>query len=203
MQLLKKITTKEVLGDVKLLARTHLRDVDLPVMQVFGFATKSEEKETELGSSFAHKGDFTAVNLITGETFMGNKLYIPEPMSGMLANITNSLIESEGKANVQTAFEIIMKPDAKSATGYVWRLKPLMEVKSSTPAAAMLEHFKSTGTVTVPAAEVAKEAEPVLIALLKKEPTAPAPEPMSTVQTGEPATEDTTKPSQGAKPGKK
>lgn len=172
MNVIKKITTGIILGDTKAIFKDKLpTNGQLAVIQIFGFAKAAKEKETDYGLSFGFSGDFTAINLLTGEEVSSPKMFIPEPLSSALANIINKLEADGEKPNVQVALEIIMKYNGKAATGYEWVTRPLLDIKNSTPATAMLENFKATGKVT-PAEQMEAKQE-AAVAQAMPEPSAP------------------------------
>lgn len=130
---LRRVTIRSVLGvspkdDDKLMKRV-LSNEQVPLVRILGITKAHKVKTTDLGESVAFIGQFKAESLYgdnKGKFFTGSKCYLP----GFLEEELHGLLNAGGAVNGQPvtfAFEIGVKRDKESATGYQYTAKPLVE----------------------------------------------------------------------------
>ena len=98
-------------------------------MQVMGVATGIKTGESDKGPWTALLGSFQAINMETGDTYRSGVCFLPNIMLNL---VTPRLLEKESKA-VEFAFNIGVKADEKSATGYVYIAEPIFETAENDP----------------------------------------------------------------------
>lgn len=99
--------------------------IDQDLMRVAGIITETKEKSTDYGVSTCFIGTIRGLNLLTGETFDGGELYLPETAQIFLNNHIKGL--GENFVSIQFAFDIGVKANLKSTVGYEFTVKPLVE----------------------------------------------------------------------------
>lgn len=133
--LLKKISAKTVMGDVQLLIRekatvdgkevTVLKNdgevIDL--MTIYGRVNGFKSGVTDNGEFIAFTGQFEAINLMTGEESSAPKIFVVEPLQGM---ILAQLAEAE---SVDFAVKLSLIVNSDAIRGYEYRVTPLIEAK--------------------------------------------------------------------------
>ena len=121
--------------------------------RIFGLAQSVEVITTQYGPQNKFEGEFVAQRVDTekekASALMGPTCYLPSVVSGIIAD---ALADPKNKG-VQFGFDIYASPNAKSATGYEWKIVPLMEVK---PSPGLLEFANS---FTAPRLAAVKEKE--------------------------------------------
>jgi hypothetical protein len=112
--------------------------------RLYGFAKSVEVITTAYGNADKFNGEFIAERSPNehGEIIivMGPTCYLPSVVSGILA----AAIVGPNSQGVKFGFDVYAVPDSKSATGYIWKLQPLMEIK---PSAGLLEFAKDFAPV--------------------------------------------------------
>ncbi len=130
-----QIITKITIGGINSV-RKGFKGVEAKkhVARVIGIARSADLKPSEnMGDSFKFGGEFRAWNE-KGEEFAGPVCYLPEPAQGML---NAAVIGDKSGAGVQFGFDFFVRPDEKSAVGYVYETHPLMDSKPSDALAAL------------------------------------------------------------------
>lgn len=163
--LVSKISAKTIMGNVKQLVPKddvvegkvtvdrNGQSVDL--LRVVGFATGTVVGESNFGPWLAFKGTFSATRLDTGEIFRSGKLFLPDTASDLLAGMVQS---SDGA--VEFAFDIGVKRDDEAQIGYVYTVKPLLEIAENDPVAMLMARLSApqlTSTVVEHTEEVFQE----------------------------------------------
>lgn len=126
-ELVKKITASVVWGGD--LPR-HIKE-PITIMRVIGQANDYEIVSSQYGDSTRYKGQFLATNLANGKCFRGGQLFLPSLLDALIFPQLEGL--GEDKKSVEFAFDIGLKPDAKSSTGYQYTAVPLIAPKESDP----------------------------------------------------------------------
>lgn len=120
-ELLKKITVNTVLRTAK--GEKKVFTEAKTVARFIGIATGAKVMQTVYGESVRFLGQFKGINAETGEEFHATYLFLPGIAEGVLFNALNT---AQG-APVNFALDIGVKPDASTATGYVFTCVPLLE----------------------------------------------------------------------------
>lgn len=167
MELQRKITVKGCGWDKKSInaafAAANLEDGGkLELVKVVGIVNKKQAGSTEMGEFVKLIGQFTAVNLQTGEQFMAPTCILSDQVAGPVAAALD-----EGNLEVQFGVKISARKQESAATGYAFAIEPLLEVKPSNAMQALLE---KAGVTTAPAL-----AAPETSAAAPAEAPAPAP----------------------------
>lgn len=129
MKVIKKITAKEVCGDVKKLVNLNMKDGELPeglaipLMRVVGKCDRTQIKTTDIGESLLLLGNFEGINIATGEVFRSGRCYLPEVAADMIAG----MLLDDSVSAVEFGFDIGVITDPSSIVGYTWEVTPLVE----------------------------------------------------------------------------
>jgi hypothetical protein len=106
------------------------------LLKVVGKTTMAAKGQTDKGEYTALGGEFTAVNMLTGEVFTSAKCILPNFISEMIAA---ALAQSP---QVEFGLLIGAKVDESSVTGYQFTTRPLIEAK---PTESMLSLLNAAG----------------------------------------------------------
>jgi hypothetical protein len=151
MEIVKKLTLRTMnLGKVVLRKAVPEEGDNKSVAKIVGRTTLAQPVQGDNGESLRLIGDFTGLNLLTGEIFSSTVCFIPNFVAEPLAN---ALKESDA---VEFAIEITAKFSEKSAVGYEFGVKPLLETKPTNAMQALLER----SGVALPALTAPVEAAP-------------------------------------------
>lgn len=133
--LLKKMSAKAIVGNVKEVAKSIEHDGDkTPLYNVYGICTGIETGEHQTnGPWIGFKGSFGAINLVTGEEFSATKCFLPDPMPGLLENAMRD------NDSVEFALEVALKRRDDLAVGYEYMVTPLIDAQEADP----LAHLKA------------------------------------------------------------
>lgn len=132
MEILSKITVKNVCGNIDEIAKTNKRPVTL--CQIIGMVRSYEEVKGVYGISYRFTGEFKATNLITQEKFFSGSCFLP----GLAESLVMGQLEDGTNNALQIAFNIGIRP-ADNKVGYEYTVKPLIEPAENNPL-AMLEN---------------------------------------------------------------
>lgn len=127
-RLINKISSKTVMGDLKLMA-AHMLVGDVKSRELYtviGIARKADGKETDYGTATKFVGNFSAVNLQTGEEFRSGAAYLPGAAGDMLYG-------AMGGDPVEFGFKIGIELDNSAATGYIFTVESLIEPGENDP----------------------------------------------------------------------
>lgn len=105
--------------------RQWMKELDLYV--VMGVVTGSKIRPSQYGENVMYQGEFKAINLDTGEEFESNQFYPPPILSAQL----DPKVTTAGSKGYEFAVTIGIKPEPKSATGYVYYQKHVKEIAES------------------------------------------------------------------------
>lgn len=133
--MIKKLSVKAVCGDVKKFVRDNLSDETPSVacMRVVGIAHGMQTGSTDNGDWTAFKGGFEATNLISGETFAAGKLFLPE----VAEDLVLTALSGDDVESVNLAFDIGVKINESSVTGYEYFATPLIKPSENDPLAQL------------------------------------------------------------------
>lgn len=128
--LLKKITAKTVVGKVSEVVKGLGKDFkpNTLLFRVVGIATGIQTGESDYGEWVKLKGQFSAINHLTGEAFRSRSCMLPELASG---DIEDAVV-SEENDSVEFGVDITISP-SDSATGYQYGVIPLLEANGDDP----------------------------------------------------------------------
>jgi hypothetical protein len=129
MNIVRKLSAKTVIGNVKALAPKD--GSTAPLFQVYGVGRKIVEGESTYGPWACIAGDFRAVRSSDGEVFAGSKVFLPEVAHDMAANA----LHSTDAESIELAFEIGVRAtdDERGGAGYEYTVKPLIEAAENDP----------------------------------------------------------------------
>ena len=157
MALVKKISAKTIIGNVKALAKS-MEDGDVKdLFNCYGRASGFKTDTSDFGVWTALTGNFEAVDLRTGEEIQAPLIFLVEPLLGMiLAQLANS-------ESVDFACMISIVARDELPTGYEYKVTPLTEIKRTDELEA-LRQIAGRPTLTLAAPVV----EPVAPTKAKK-----------------------------------
>ncbi len=132
MQIIKKVSASTVVGNTKVL-RKFAESGDgksVDIMRVVGVAIGVKSGMSPYGEWVALRGNFSAVNIDTGEEFRGSTLYVPDEITDMIA--------AQLSATTSVEFGVIIGvKESDLAIGYEYVVTPLMDTGEADPIAAL------------------------------------------------------------------
>lgn len=135
MELLRKLSTKTVLGD----RPDRPKDKKtVSLYSVYGIANGVQTGESDYGSWSKLKGSFEAVRISDGEVFQSGACILPEPVNSMISAELQQ-VDNDGKRvtqSVQFSFEVGVKR-TETAIGYEYVATTLVESGGADPLAAL------------------------------------------------------------------
>ena len=121
MNIIKKITAKNIMG--KPIKKCNFGEL----FSIIGIVKETFVKETEYGQSLGLMGEFKAKNLENNAEFRASKAFLPDIVTDMIA-----INFSEDSQDDLEFGMIITKIENESSTvGFIYGLKPLLELKSN------------------------------------------------------------------------
>jgi hypothetical protein len=131
---LRKITVKTVTGGVtdELFAQLVASPKDpIPMMKVWGIATRMKPGSSDYGTYVKFNGQFRAVNIADGAIFRSSTMLLPKFLEDDLAGIIG-VGAADGKTpQVEFGFELSVKYDKTSATKYVYMAENIVEAQDT------------------------------------------------------------------------
>jgi hypothetical protein len=153
VEMLRKITIRNCGFDVKTIkeAVEDLKDGEkIALLRVVGIASSAKAGQTDKGEYLKLMGEYSAINLQTGEQFTAGQCILPNFISDQFAGV----LAQHGSA--EFALEIGAKADASSVTGYTFTVTPLVESKSSN----RMQELIDAAVTNVPMLEAPKPKAP-------------------------------------------
>lgn len=108
------------------------------VARIYGSASGCTVEDGQLGSFTKFTGQFKGVNA-EGEVTIAPVCYLVAPADTLLRE---AITAAEGKA-VDFGFDFHVVPNESAVLGYEYRVKPIIEVKTSEPMLALEASFSS------------------------------------------------------------
>lgn len=154
VQILKKLTAKTVMGNMKQVMReartadgNPLADGDIfPLFHIIGQVISHQNGESDYGPWVKLKGRFRATNLVTGEVSSSAVAMLPDEITD---NIVAAL-ELDDVHGLEMAFEVSARVDDSSAVGYNYVSRPLIDASDTDPLEALAARVQ--GALPAPAA---------------------------------------------------
>jgi len=143
-QIARKITLRNI-GLSKVEINKFIRDnklddgKDAPVAKVFGIAHGAKPGQSDTGEYLKLVGEFSGVNLVTGEIYSASSAILPNFISEQFEPV----IAQHG--NAEFSLQIGVKRVDSAATGYEFTVQSLLAPKSSN---RMLEMMRLAGIET-------------------------------------------------------
>lgn len=136
IQFVKKITTKNVIGDKKVIleAAEKGKGKTVALYRVIGSIAKMSTKTTDFGESMKFEGTIEATLIDGSASFRSGVLFLPSPLDTMLAG---QIAEVES-GTVEFAAEIGVKTN-DTPIGYEYTVKPLLDTGAADPLAGLRE----------------------------------------------------------------
>lgn len=153
-QVVKKITAKIVCGgkpDIEeLILFLNKPGVDptavMPLFNVIGVATDFSTGQSDMGAFLKLLGQFKATNVKTGEIFRSGACILPGSGNDMVYGALRAIPEGQG-GGVEFAFNIGIKRDKESATGYVYHVEQVTDLGQTDPLAHLEKLVAPTSNV--------------------------------------------------------
>ena len=134
-KLLKKLGTKQIIGDVLKVSKSIENDGD--TILLYSLYGESDGVKTGPGTFdnpwTAFQGNMEAVNQLTGEVFSSTQCFVPEPLNTMLLG---ALKEND---KIEFAFSVHLKRRDDLPTNYEYIVEPKQEPQSNDRLAKMRE----------------------------------------------------------------
>lgn len=141
MELLSKLTVKQVAGTIKFKALVEFDNANpggvMPVCMLYGQATGMKGGVSEYGEFVRFLGNFRGVNAETGEVFHSGSLILPRTAENLLVGVLNT-----GATNVTFAFKIGIRFEEEAATKYVYVIEPMTDSGESDPLRELEDKIK-------------------------------------------------------------
>ena len=153
MQLVKKITMKKCLGNIRGIIKEFENDGDSrPVLRVFGQIHKFETGETDLGEYVRFRGQFRAQAInpdgSIAEEFSSTAAFLPDVATVALMAVLSA---DPPPASLEFAFDMILQREDSSSVGYVYGCVPLIEQKEDDPLARLSKALPAPSARALPA----------------------------------------------------
>ena len=152
-KLLRKLTTKEIVGGKVDVRKLPQDNSVTPLCTVYGTAMDATVKASQFGDYVLFTGMFRAIPADSEDSFHAGKLILPAVAQDMLHG---AVMVNEGAA-VEFAFKIGVRYDATSATSYVYVVESVFDHSESTAMAAIESKL---GLLAAPAPEPAPAPAP-------------------------------------------
>lgn len=144
MKIIKKISVKSVMGDLKKMVKEDQIKDGEAIMRVAGICKKFESGESDYGPWVRFIGSFRAYNLLTGELCASPKLFLPDTASDLL----QVEVSRENSSDIEFGFDIVCHLDPDTPVGYTFSIITLNEPTQDDPLVRLLEKI---GTPALPA----------------------------------------------------
>ena len=152
MQILRKITLKNVAGKVDIEKVLAAPNKHMELLKVYGVARKALPGQTDLGPFVKFGGSFRAVNSETGEMFESGTLILP----GTAQDLLLGALDGDDVESVNFGFSISVKYSPEAIAKYEYDVRSLLAPAADDP----LERLgASLGVVAALPAPVPAEAE--------------------------------------------
>lgn len=154
MQLIKKLGSKQILGNVGGFVREKLHNdhnadgETVKAYTMFGIASGVKTGASTYGEWTAFTGQMEAVNHFTGENFAASQAFVPEPLQTMMVG---TLREND---SIEFAFTVSVKRRDDLERGYEYIVEPLVQAQQADP----LAHLKKAALEKI--ADLAIEVKP-------------------------------------------
>lgn len=123
--ILRKISAKNVVGDIKKMVAADQIKKETVVMRVLGVAHATTTGASSFGDWMAFKGRFKATNTLTGEEFSSGKCFLPSIASEIVE--TALALRTDHTLPVEFAMDITVVPDSTVAVGYQYGVQQVFE----------------------------------------------------------------------------
>lgn len=133
----RKLSVATVFGRVKI--------ADIPdggqihVMRVAGVASDIDAGESAYGAWACLKGDFAAINYVTGERFVGASAFVPGAMGEMLIEQVRSGVRDDVGFALKFSVDVFVMVSPRDANKYEYVVKPVIESTAGNQALLLLE----------------------------------------------------------------
>lgn len=126
--MLKKLGAKQILGDVKGVAKSLAKEGDkCQAYSIYGTANGIKTGVSTYGDWTAFTGQMEAVNHITGEAFQAVQCFIPEPLQSLL----KCALEQNDAIEFAFTVEVVRRDELKE--GYEYNVVPHKQVSEADP----------------------------------------------------------------------
>lgn len=163
--LLRRIAPKTVCED--LLTRLDIEGApeEKKLYTVYGMATGTRQGKTDRGEWVSFKGQFEAIRADNQKRFVSGQVFLQPPFDDMLYAKLLDAQSQDSKAGVQFAIQVsIVRPTKgkPSATGYEFRVVPVIESEESSPLALLRTQVLERIALPAPAPEDKTPARPAV-----------------------------------------
>ena len=135
-ELLKKITTKLVMGDR--VDASMVKEGPLQLYSIIGICHGNKVGESQYGAWVGFIGQFEALRIKDNARFLAPIAFLPEPASGMMLAALERAHAKQEEPNLQFAF-IIGAKKSNAAIGFEYTVEPILQA-SQNDAMAALRH---------------------------------------------------------------
>jgi hypothetical protein len=132
MEMLRKLTIRTCGFDTATVKMALGSEPSVSLLRIAGIAQEGQPGQTDKGEYLKLKGEFRAVNMVTGEMFEAATAILP-------SFITDRIAAAIKAGPVEFALEIGVKSDPSSVTGYQYTAQPLVDAKPSDRLAGLLQ----------------------------------------------------------------
>lgn len=128
MEILRKITVRDLAGKVDIKKLLEAPDETLVLGKIFGVVNKAKPDSSALGEFLRFYGSIRGVT-VDGEIKQSGSLILP----GVAQDFLYGALQLENVESVQFGFEISVKYDESAIAKYVYKVTPLIDSKPDDP----------------------------------------------------------------------
>ena len=129
MQILRKITLKNVAGRIDIEKVLAAPDRRIHLMKVYGLTHKAIFGQTDIGAYVKFSGSFRAVNMETGEMFESGALILP----GIAQDLLLGALNNNDVESVTFGFDISVKYSPESVAKYEYDVSSMLAPTADDP----------------------------------------------------------------------
>jgi len=151
LNIVKKLSMRVLVGDVKKLAKPLENGAALDLAKVVGIARGTKTGVSNFGDWVALTGDFVAEALVgdkVGKRYRTGTLFLPDVALSLVVPIVSGLEKGEA---MELAFTVGIEGNEDANTGYIYTAAFLMEPAENDPMEALLN--KAMPALPAPEAE--------------------------------------------------
>lgn len=137
VEVARKLSVATVFGKVKI---KEIPDGgQLHVMRIAGIAGDTVSGESAYGRWESLKGDFAAINMVTGERFVGANAFVPGALGDMLIEQVKYGVREDVGFALKFSVDVFVVVSPRDESKYEYVTKPVIETTAGNQALLLLE----------------------------------------------------------------
>lgn len=133
----RKLSVATVYGKVKV--KDIPKDGQIHVMRIAGTASDSVSGESPFGRWESLKGEFAAINIETGERFVGVNAFVPGALGEMLIEQVKAGVKENVGFSLKFSVDVFVAVSPRDENKYEYVTKPVIETTAGNQALLLLE----------------------------------------------------------------